>query len=95
MQRNAGARLQAEQQGSTALSLFVPTLSGTRREALGHNERHDHVGVGSEKRKVSELAPLPRRPARHFFAEQLFRSNALHCTAMTRILILAQCSAIS
>ena len=34
-------------------------------------------------------------PARQTFAENFFRSNALHCTATARILIPAECSAVS
>ena len=33
--------------------------------------------------------------ARQLFAEHFFRSNALHCTATARILIPAECSAVS
>ena len=33
--------------------------------------------------------------ARQLFAEHYFRSNALHCTATARILIPAECSAVS
>ena len=33
--------------------------------------------------------------ARQDFADHFFRSNALHCTATARILIPAECSAIS
>ena len=39
------------------------------------------------------------RPGLHtpvnFFAEHFFGSNALHCTAMARTLIPAECSAVS
>ena len=33
--------------------------------------------------------------ARQLFAEHFFRSNALHCTATARVLIPAECSAVS
>jgi len=36
-----------------------------------------------------------RRWSRRDFAEHYFRSNALHCTATARVLIPAECSAVS
>ena len=48
---------------------------------------------------VNELRAMARKwnlpAARQFFAEHYFRSNALHCTATARILIPAECSAVS
>ena len=39
--------------------------------------------------------PYAEPPARRDSAEHFFRSNALHCTATARILIPAECSAVS
>ena len=56
-------------------------------------ERSDEVFIVREGEV--EFYRKGKRLARQDFAEHFFRSNALHCTAMARVLIPAQCSAIS
>ena len=53
------------------------------------------AGIGSEEFDFLVEQHGEDYMARQHFAEHFFRSNALHCTATARILIPAECSAVS
>ena len=73
------------------------------RRALGpdNGDFSGEVGAGTAVRGAALVGGRPVLPfaatycARQDFAEHFFRSNALHCTATARMLIPAECSAIS
>ena len=68
---------------SPALWALMNTFADDLSHGLGKHE--------GKERKLRLNYLLARRDS----AEHFFRSNALHCTAMARILIPAECSAVS
>ena len=90
------ASVPAAQKDASVDDLIAELGLGAVRDARVGDAARRGVSGGERKRAAigHELVHEPLVPV-NFFAEHYFRSNALHCTTTARILIPAECSAVS
>ena len=90
----------APSSGLKSQPAVAPSPSTTSASELIYHVRENVRSANAVKACFSSLCALSRDKAtkeyaRQRFAEHYFRLNVLHCTAMARILISAECSAVS